>query len=107
MSGQHEHPYITFGAALHLKGQNRKILFREVEHGFRTIHVEWVGTRVENRRWNHIDWVGLAVVGGTSGIVLAVVGLVPLLAGVLDVCLFAPLFGAPLKGTDVRAHAKS
>ncbi len=51
--------------------------------------------------------VGLAVVGGTSGIVLAVVGLVPLLAGVLDVCLFAPLFGAPLKGTDVRAHAKS
>jgi hypothetical protein len=51
--------------------------------------------------------VGLAVVGGTGGIVLAVVGLVPLLAGVLDVCLFAPLFGAPLKGTDVRAHAKS
>ena len=51
--------------------------------------------------------VGLAVVGGIGGIVLAVVGLVPLLAGVLDVCLFAPLFGAPLKGTDVRAHAKS
>ena len=51
--------------------------------------------------------VGLAVVGGTGGIVLAVIGLVPLLAGVVDVCLFAPLFGAPLKGTDVRAHAKS
>jgi len=51
--------------------------------------------------------VGLAVVGGTGGIVLAVIGLVPLLAGVFDVCLFAPLFGAPLKGADVRAHAKS
>ena len=51
--------------------------------------------------------VGLAVVGGTGGIVLAVVGLVPLLAGVFDVCLFAPLFGAPLKGADVRARAKS
>jgi hypothetical protein len=51
--------------------------------------------------------VGLAVVGGTGGIVLAVVGLVPLLAGVFDVCLLAPLFGAPLKGTDVRARAKS
>ena len=51
--------------------------------------------------------VGLAVVGGTGGIVLAVIGLVPLLAGVVDVCLFAPLFGAPLKGADVRAHAKS
>jgi hypothetical protein len=51
--------------------------------------------------------VGLAVVGGTGGIMLAVVGLVPLLAGVFDVCLFAPLFGAPLKGADVRARAKS
>jgi hypothetical protein len=51
--------------------------------------------------------VGLAVVGGTGGIVLAVVGLVPLLAGAFDVCLFAPLFGAPLKGADVRARAKS
>ncbi len=51
--------------------------------------------------------VGLAVVGGTGGMVLAVIGLVPLLAGVFDVCLFAPLFGAPLKGADVRAPAKS
>ena len=51
--------------------------------------------------------VGLAIVGGTGGTVLAVVGLVPLLAGVLDVCLLAPLFGAPLKGADVRARAKS
>jgi hypothetical protein len=51
--------------------------------------------------------VGLAVVGGTSGIVLAVVGLVPLLAGLLDVCLIGVLFGAPLNGADVRAHAKS
>ena len=51
--------------------------------------------------------VGLAVVGGTGGIVLAVIGLAPLLAGVFDVCLFAPLFGAPLKGADVRARAKS
>ena len=51
--------------------------------------------------------VGLAVVGGTGGIVLAIIGLVPLLAGVFDVCLFAPLFGALLKGADVRARAKS
>ena len=51
--------------------------------------------------------VGLAVVGGTGGIVLAVVGLVPLIAAVLDVCLLAPLFGAPLKGAEVRARARS
>jgi len=51
--------------------------------------------------------VGLGLVGGTGGIVLAVVGLVPLLAGAFDVCLFAPLLGAPFKGADVRAHAKA
>ena len=50
--------------------------------------------------------IGLGVVGGTGGIVLAVVGLVPLLAEVLDVCLFGVLFGALLKGSDVRARAQ-
>ena len=50
--------------------------------------------------------VGLGLIGGTGGIVLAVVGLVPLLAGMSDVCLFGVLFGAPLKGTEVRAHAR-
>ncbi len=41
----------------------------------------------------------------TLGIILAVVGLVPLFAGVADVCIFAPLFGAPFSGAKVRAHA--
>ncbi len=50
--------------------------------------------------------IGLFSVGGTGGILLAVVGVVPLAAGVLDVCLFAPLFGGPLKGADARAQAK-
>jgi hypothetical protein len=38
--------------------------------------------------------VGLLVVRDTGGIILAGVGLVPLLAGALDFCVFAPLFGA-------------
>ncbi len=50
--------------------------------------------------------IGLFSVGGTGGIILAVVGAVPLLAGILDVCLFAPLFGGPLKGAVARAQAK-
>ena len=50
--------------------------------------------------------IGLFSVGGISGIILAIVGAVPLLAGALDVCLFAPLFGAPLKGADARATAR-
>jgi len=49
--------------------------------------------------------IGLFSVGGTGGIILAVVGAVPLVAGALDVCLFAPLFGGPLKGADARAQA--
>jgi len=40
--------------------------------------------------------VGVAI-GGTGGIILAVVGVVPLLAGVFNVCLFAPLFGGQLR----------
>jgi uncharacterized membrane protein HdeD (DUF308 family) len=47
--------------------------------------------------------VGLFVVQNTGGIVLAVVGLVPLLAGVLDFCVFAPLFGAPFSGKAIRS----
>jgi hypothetical protein len=46
---------------------------------------------------------GLLAVGGTGGTLIAVVGLVPLLAGLLDFCLFAPLFGDPLSGPKIRA----
>jgi len=34
---------------------------------------------------------------------LAVVGLVPLAAGLLDVCVFAPLFHRPFNGARLRA----
>ena len=43
--------------------------------------------------------VGLAVVGGTGGVILAVIGLVPLGAGMANVCLFAPLLGCDMHGT--------
>jgi hypothetical protein len=46
--------------------------------------------------------VGIAI-GGTAGIIVAVVGVFPLAAGVLDVCLFAPFFRAPFRGCEVRA----
>ena len=46
--------------------------------------------------------VGLAVVGGTIGWILAIVGLVPLLAGLFDRCVFAPLFGLPFAGPRLR-----
>lgn len=48
--------------------------------------------------------VGLLVVEGTWGIVLAVVGLVPLAAGAFDMCLLGALFGSPLRGREVRGE---
>lgn len=44
-------------------------------------------------------------VQGAWGLVIGVVGAVPLLAGLFDVCIFAPLFGAPFSGSKVRAQA--
>jgi hypothetical protein len=49
-----------------------------------------------------IAW-GRALPGTTAGVVLVVVGLVPLLAGVFNVCVFAPLLGAPLSGSELIA----
>ena len=46
--------------------------------------------------------IGLLVVKGAGGIVLAIVALVPLLAGVFDVCVFSALAGGPFKGADIR-----
>ncbi|MDZ4064676.1 MAG: DUF2892 domain-containing protein [Coriobacteriia bacterium] len=47
--------------------------------------------------------LGLLVLKGTAGIVVAVVGLVPLAAGLFDFCVFAPLFGCPMSGPKIRA----
>jgi Protein of unknown function (DUF2892) len=50
--------------------------------------------------------IGLSM-GNTGGIVIAIVGVVPLLAGVFDVCLIGTLlFGTPLQGSKVRAQLK-
>lgn len=46
--------------------------------------------------------LGLLVVKEIAGIIIAVVGLVPLVAGVFDFCVFAPLFGAPFSGGRIR-----
>jgi len=42
--------------------------------------------------------VGGLVAGGPAGWIVAAVGVVPLAAGLANVCLFAPLFHAPFRG---------
>lgn len=46
--------------------------------------------------------IGLLALGGIWGWILAIVGLVPLLAGLFDRCVFAPLFGLPFVGPRLR-----
>ncbi|WP_257451325.1 YgaP-like transmembrane domain [Archangium lipolyticum] len=58
-------------------------------------------------RWMRMLAGASLVVGGLStdsvkGKMLAVVGLVPLLAGAFDLCLFGPFFGLPVKGEAIR-----
>lgn len=52
-----------------------------------------------------IAW-GLLALGGIVGSIVAVVGAVPLLAGLFDFCIFAPLFQAPLKGPKIRGERR-
>lgn len=49
-----------------------------------------------------IAW-GYTMRDASGGVALMVVGLVPLLAGVFDLCLISPLLGGPLSGRRIRA----
>jgi hypothetical protein len=46
--------------------------------------------------------VGLWVVQGTFGTILAIFGLVPLSGGVFDFCMIGFALGYPLKGAEAR-----
>jgi hypothetical protein len=45
---------------------------------------------------------GLWWIHGIGGWIVAIIGLVPLAAGVFDWCVFAPLFGLPFVGPKLR-----
>jgi hypothetical protein len=47
--------------------------------------------------------VGWLALQGAAGWIVAIVGLVPLLAGLFDRCVFAPLFGLPFVGPSLRS----
>jgi hypothetical protein len=49
-----------------------------------------------------IVW-GLFGLSGAAGLIVALVGAVPFIAGLFDFCVFAPLFGQPLSGPRIRA----
>jgi len=46
---------------------------------------------------------GTMGLSGAAAVVVTIIGLIPLLAGLFDGCVFAPLFGAPFSGPKIRA----
>ncbi len=50
--------------------------------------------------------VGLLAIGGVGGVILAIIGLAPLIAGTFDLCFLAPLFKLPLSGRRIRAETE-
>ena len=52
-----------------------------------------------------IAW-GYLLLPSVAGTVLIVIGLVPLLAGLFDVCVISALFGGPFQGAAIREAGK-
>ena len=56
---------------------------------------------------------GLALIGaglskgGNAGALVATAGLVPLGAGVFDICVLGPFFGATHRGSEIRAAGRA
>lgn len=50
--------------------------------------------------------IGILWVQGIGGWILTIIGLIPLLAGAFDKCVFAPLFGLPFDGSQLRQKVK-
>ena len=45
-------------------------------------------------------YVGLNVIQGVGGTIVALLGIVPITAGLLNLCLIGPLLGVPIKGAS-------
>ena len=48
-----------------------------------------------------IAW-GMLGIGGSDGMVIAAIGVVPILTGTFNICVLGPLLGAPLSGSKAR-----
>ena len=48
-------------------------------------------------------YVGLFLIHGKKGVVVAIIGLIPLVASIFNVCVLAPLFGGHFKGSDNKS----
>ncbi len=73
--------------------------------GFARFMATGIGRSIRIAAVSALIAFGLLRVRGGRGALLALVGLVPLLAGTFDVCVLAPLLRVPFKGSAVRVPA--
>jgi len=45
--------------------------------------------------------IGIGKVGGASGWIIAIIGLLPLILGIINGCILAPLLKVPFKGSKL------
>jgi hypothetical protein len=64
----------------------------------------WVGRLLRIVAGFALMAIGLVVVQGAWGYVIAAIAFIPLIAGAAGICLLAPLFGYTLAGEPRRAH---
>jgi len=70
--------------------------------GFARFMSAWYGRLLRIVAGLALIAVGLIVVTGTVGIILAFVGAVVASAGLFNFCIFAPLFGGPFWAKDIK-----
>jgi hypothetical protein len=72
-------------------------------NGFAGFMQSWIGRLLRVVVGLALIAVGLFVMQGVWGYVVAAIGLIPLFAGIVGVCLLAPLFGYTLSGAPRKA----
>lgn len=70
--------------------------------GFSQLMSSWIGRLTRILAGLVLIGLGLGVIHGIGGWILAIVGLLPVVAGLFNFCVFAPLFGGPLLAKDIH-----
>lgn len=70
--------------------------------GFARFMSSWFGRLLRIVAGIAMVIIGLAMIHGIGGIILAIVGLVVAAAGLFNFCIFGPLFGGAFWAKDIK-----
>jgi hypothetical protein len=77
-------------------------LHREVEMGFAKFMATGLGRALRMVAGLVLIVCGMLFAHGVTEVVLGIVGIAAFAAGLFNVCLIAPLIGAPFRGADLK-----